>query len=242
MEQLEKFLEMLTYKRPHGYRAEQEFISRFLNPVKGMRQDYFGNIIYRHPISTVMFTCHTDTVHYEEGRQKVEVVDSTVKLPDNSTSNCLGADCTTGVFTCLRLIEAGVPATFVFHRGEEVGGLGSEWLADFYPDWVSSFTHCISLDRRGFSDIIVKQVTGPCCSTEFAHHLGDTLGMGHKPAKGIFTDSANYAHLIPECTNVSVGYLGEHTRNEVQHLDYLERLIGRLCMVDWQNLPVYREV
>jgi hypothetical protein len=59
---------------------------------------------------------------------------------------------------------------------------------------------------------------------------------------GTFTDSANYTHLIAECTNVAVGYFDQHTAREKFDLEWLERhLIPALIKVDWDNLPVQRD-
>jgi len=138
------------------------------------------------------------------------------------------------------MIQAGVGCTFVFHRAEEIGGRGSQWLADTYPEWLKTFDVCLSLDRRGTGDIITSQYGGRTASDRFAASLSDALGMDHKPTAGIFTDSANYAHLIPECSNVSVGYANEHTPQESLDLAYLERLIERLIAVDWKGLEVSR--
>lgn len=233
-------LEMLTYKRPAWSPTEREFIGRYLDSVPGMEVDGFGNRIHYQTKSRVMISCHTDTVHREGGRQLVRTRDRIVKLPHNSKSNCLGADCTAGVYAALRMIEAGVKACFVFHRAEEVGGLGSQWLADEHPDWVEQFDICLALDRRGTKDIIVDQCGG-CASHEFAWSLGEALGMGHRPAQGIFTDSANYVELIPECSNISVGYENEHRPNESLDVVYLEKLIEGLVGVDWDSIAVVRD-
>jgi hypothetical protein len=163
-----------------------------------------------------------------------------IYLPQSSRSNCLGADCTAGIYAALRMIEAEVPVSYMFHRNEEIGGLGSRWIANIQADWISRYSHVVSLDRRGTNDIITHQVGERTASDAFAGELADALDMAHKPAIGIFTDSANYAHLVPECTNISVGYYNEHTPDE--HLDtlYLESLITKLCDVDWNSLGVYR--
>ncbi len=65
--------------------------------------------------------------------------------------------------------------------------------------------------------------------------------MRHAPAEGIFTDSANYAHLIPESSNISVGYENEHTSAETLDSIYLERLIERLALVDWTGITIARD-
>jgi hypothetical protein len=64
--------------------------------------------------------------------------------------------------------------------------------------------------------------------------------MGHRAADGIFTDSASYTDLIPECSNLSIGYQNEHSTRETLDLNYLEDVIQRLITVDWNAVPVVR--
>jgi hypothetical protein len=59
---------------------------------------------------------------------------------------------------------------------------------------------------------------------------------------GIFTDTANYTHLIPECTNVACGYDGAHTSAEYLDVEYLVKLASALIAVDWETLPTVRDV
>ena len=233
---------MLRYRRPAQSKTESKFIRKYLDSIPGMTEDNYGNRFLACPGSKVMISCHTDTVHRLPGMQRITVDKGIASLdPKELTSNCLGADDTAGIYTALRMIEAGVRATFIFHRDEEIGGKGSSWLADKYPEWIESFDICLALDRRGTQDIITSQWTGDCASSEFAASLGDALDMGHMEADGIFTDSANYAHLIPECSNISIGYQFEHTVKETLDLDYLDRVIESLIKVDWTALDVVRD-
>lgn len=230
---------MLRYRRPARSRTEREFIARYLDTVPGMFSDAYGNRILVCAESRTMISVHTDTVHRQDGFQRLaRARKGILTLSSNAPSNCLGADDTAGVYAALRMIKAGVKATFVFHRDEEVGGRGSKWLADNYREWLATFDRCIALDRRGTCDVITHQAWGRCCSDEFAVVLGAALAMEHMPSShGIFTDSANYVGIIPECTNVSVGYEHEHTAKESLNVVYLERLIERLCAVDFDALP-----
>lgn len=232
---------MLTYCRPARSATEEEFIHRYIDSVPDMTRDAYGNRILECPGSKVMISCHTDTVHKNPGKQHLRVVGPIVDLSLTSKSNCLGADDTAGVYAALRMIRAGVKATFVFHRDEEIGGKGSRWLAANYPDWIGKFDICLALDRRGTTDIITSQSWAKCASDEFAWSLAEQLGMGHSPAEGIFTDSANYVDLIPECSNISVGYQHEHTGFESLNVHYLECLIDRLVKVDWTALDIVRD-
>ncbi len=234
-------LDMLTYRRPAWSKTESTFIRKYIDTIPGIICDGFGNRLLLRPDSRIMIACHTDTVHRFEGKQRVQVKGAIAQLPKCSVSNCLGADDTAGIYAALCLIDAGCPATFVFHRAEEIGGRGSQWLADNYPKWVESHDICLSLDRRGTADIITSQWGGETASHAFAWSLAAALDMGHSPAEGIFTDSANYADLIPECSNLSIGYRNEHTARETLDLVYLEAVIQRLITVDWSALTVARD-
>lgn len=242
MPSLDDLLQMLTYRRPAGSRSLNQFTRKYIDSIPGIERDGYGNRILACANTRTMIACHLDTVHRMAGSLAIQHMrNGLVRLhPREKVSNCLGADDTAGVFACLSMIEAGVKATFVFHQDEEIGGLGSAWIARNRPDFLAGFDHCISLDRRGTRDIITSQWGAECCSGQFASELANALDMGHKPARGTFTDSANYVDIIPECSNLSVGYYNEHTRAETLDTRYLMELIPRLCAVDWSQLPTAR--
>lgn len=242
--------EMLTYRRPAGSGTERAFIARFIEPVTGAYQETNRNwIVVTDPESTVLFSCHTDTVHREEGYQTIRNTDGILRLSKRARSigsNCLGADDTAGCWIMLELIAAGIPGTYVFHFGEERGGIGSSALALRYPDWLKRFTHAIAFDRRGTADVITHQAGGRCASDAFADAFAGRLHDAGLPGyrsspDGIFTDTANYTDLIGECTNVSVGYQFEHSTSECLDLDHLFRLRDALVRMNWSDLPCKRE-
>jgi hypothetical protein len=76
-----------------------------------------------------------------------------------------------------------------------------------------------------------------------ANQLNSTgLGLSYvKDDGGVYTDSAEFVDIIPECTNISVGYYKEHTHTESQDIDHLERLANACLQVDWDNLPTVRD-
>lgn len=237
-----KVTTLLKYRRPARSVTEETFISKYLDIIPGMFADAYGNRILMCKESKTIISTHTDTVHILPGSQSPHVkkgIISLSKLDLLRKSNCLGADDSAGIYAALRMIDAGVKTTFIFHRDEEIGGRGSSWLAKNYADWLRTFDHCIALDRRGTQDVITRQAWSRCCSNDFATALCDALSMGHKPSdEGIFTDSANYIGIIPECTNISVGYYNEHTANETLDTRYLEALIEKLISIDYSILPV----
>lgn len=171
---------------------------------------------------------------------------------DNVTEtapNVLGADDKLGCYIMCRLLESGVPGLYVFHIGEECGGIGSTYISSNTPEVVDNMDYCIAFDRMGYNDIITNQSGGRCCSDMFADALAKQMNTKLPPMKqmekstgGTFTDSANYINLIPECTNVAVGYKGQHGTSEHFDHEWLERhLIPSLLSVEWGTLPVKRD-
>ena len=58
---------------------------------------------------------------------------------------------------------------------------------------------------------------------------------------GSYTDSNEYASVVSECTNISVGYYNQHSKNEVQDLDYADELLIALCQANWSSLVFERD-
>ena len=80
------------------------------------------------------------------------------------------------------------------------------------------------------------------CSNAFAESFSTILDMGHKKDDtGSYTDSNEYVGVIGECTNLSVGYLNQHTLRETQDLAFVEDLIEHLIEADWSKLVFKRE-
>ena len=232
-------LKMLTYMRPAGSAMEAQFVRDFVEPL-GTTPDGFGNhwrVIGK--ASPILWSCHTDTVHKTGGKQSVEYGDGYVTTPIGS---CLGADCAAGVWLMSRMIRAGIPGTYVFHREEETGGQGSDYIAQEIPERLAGIQYAIAFDRKGTQDIITHQYGGRSASDDFAHSLAKVLEMGHMPDDGgTFTDTANYTQIVPECTNLSVGYGKAHSPNEYLDCAYLARLLKRILKADFSALVCARD-
>lgn len=233
-------LEMLKYMRPGGSDTDKEFCATYLEPTMG-KPDGHGN--YVHIIGdkpNIAFMAHHDTVHRGEGQQVVLVDDyGFAYVPESS---CLGADCTTGVWLILEMIKAQVPGVYVVHADEEMGCLGSADLVKDNPDWLSHVDAAISFDRYGTDSIITHQMGRRTCSDEFAKSLMPILGGEYKPDDGgSYTDSNEYIEVVPECTNISVGYYGQHTAKETQDMDFAYRLRNILVQADWSKVVIARD-
>ena len=256
-------LTILSLVRPANSTGEQVMVKYITDHLDALGVTYaidgYGNISVNllptnDTTSRIMFTAHTDTVHRNADTtrhtQKLAYIDDKheiVGLSINSESTCLGADDGTGCWVLLRLIEAKIPALYVFFRAEEIGGLGSEYYRSDKnnADLLESLTHCISFDRKGYNDIITEQWGGRCASdkwaTNFAKQLNDiddTISLS--PNIGTFTDSANFTDIIAECTNISVGYDMQHTDQETQDMAFADKLVNALLQVDWLKQPSHR--
>lgn len=242
-------LDMLTYCRPAGSATERVFVDRFIRPLPGAYQDIYGNwIVQTDANATILFSAHTDTVHRQDGRQTVAcTADGIVTLSRRSRHqrNCLGADDTAGCWILINLIRANVPGTYIFHYGEERGCIGSSALAGSCEPWLKRFKHAIAFDRRGTTDVITHQLSSRCASEAFATALAGALtsaGLpGYFPEHGVYTDTASYVDIIPECTNISVGYEDEHSARESLDTAHLGKLRDALLRIDWTALIVDRD-
>ena len=242
---IKELMDMLKYKRPASSRMEELFIDEFIAPLEVM-EDGAGNLFQtiNNPDGSkpeVLFSSHTDTVHATEGFQALRMKGQYITLHDKD-SNCLGADCTSGVWLMMELIRASKPGLYVFHRGEEIGGVGSDYIAKTTPNVVDGIKCCIALDRMNTRDIITHQGMSRCCSDEFALSLARELGGKYAPSnKGVFTDSANYVDLIGECTNISVGYEKQHCHLESQDFTFLKNLRMKLLDLDYSKFEYSRD-
>ncbi len=186
----------------------------------------------------ILWSCHTDTVHKKGGAQYVGFHDGCAYV---THANCLGSDDTTGVWLMRQMILAGVPGTYVFHRSEEAGGLGSNHVLLNEPERLAGIDFAIAFDRKGYGDIITDQ-GGNTASIGFAESLADSLWpLAYAPADGVFTDTQVYSDVIPECSNISVGYFAQHTSGEWQDVDFAMRLLDRMLTADFTMLRCERD-
>lgn len=242
---IRRLIYMMEYRRPDGTAAEESFIRRFIRPLEPL-EDKAGNLwIQVGEAPAIMWSVHTDTVHHKPGRQKVYVDAWGHARVVRGSGNCLGADDTAGVWLALEMITAGVEGLYVFHRGEECGGIGSQYVAKHTPERLEGLRFAIALDRKGYSSVITHQ-GGRCCSDAFANSLASALGIVHGGVfaaddSGIFTDTANYVGLVGECTNLSVGYFNQHGPKESLDLQFVKALRDRLITADFSALVYERE-
>lgn len=238
------FLSLVTETYPHGH--EEEVVKYLPNFLK---RDSYGN--YYHVIgdSDTSFTCHLDTASSKKSEIVLREVEKSgeVYIKSDGTT-ILGADDKAGVTVLLYMINKGVPGVYWFFIGEERGAVGSRAVAktyDTYP-FMKKIKKMVSFDRRNYFSVITYQMGGICCSEEFGQSLCDEMNKYDMKLTldptGVFTDSASFVDIIPECTNISVGYFDEHRTTEIQNLTYLEKLCKAASKCDWDKLVVKRKV
>ena len=237
-----KFLQLTRFTYPHG--TELGLLKNLPN---GYKEDGLGNyylLIGDKP--STMFTCHLDTADRTQKRVN-HVFDGDMIRTDGTS--ILGADDKAGMTVISYMILKEIPGLYYFFIGEEVGCIGSGRLSKQWKntEFSKHITKCVSFDRRGTDSIITHQMFGRCCSQTFALELSKRMndtsnGMKMIPdSTGILTDSAKFMDLIPECTNISVGYYNEHSHTESQNIEFLKRLCKTVVSMDWETLPIERD-
>jgi len=238
------FLSLVQETYPHGHEEE---VVPFITP--DLERDDFGNLYKIIGESDTVFTCHLDTASRNKTSIKLRSYEKDgdeIIATDGTT--ILGADDKAGVTVLMHMIANNIPGVYWFFLGEERGGLGSKHVAnniEKYP-FMEGKAKCVSFDRRNYHSVITKQMGVQCCSNEFGQELASALSQGgislSLDPTGVFTDSASFIDLIPECTNVSVGYFDEHRNTEIQNMTYLEKLCKATVNCDWSSLKAHRKL
>jgi len=231
----ETFLLLTDRTYPYG---NEPRLRKFLP--KNTQRDKHGNYFYKIGESKTIFACHLDTVS-----KKYEAITHVIdgKYIRSNGKTILGADDKAGMCVLLYMIEQNVPGIYYFFIGEEVGCIGSKAASSVKEDF--NYDSIISFDRRDTCSVITHQSWTRCCSDDFAKALCkeyNDLGLELIPDDtGVGTDSAQFTDIIPECTNISVGYYKEHTHEEHQDIDYLEKLCMASAIINWETLPTVRD-
>jgi hypothetical protein len=242
---------LLSTKRPHTSETNKRITAwlRMQLPFdlqKAAFYDGAGNLhVDNRTLAShkTLFVAHVDTVHRSEGKNKIRKT----KTHWHAKGDVLGADDGAGVALLMHMIYHNIPAYYIFTQGEERGGVGARYLADKMPDLLKEFDRAVAFDRRGIDSVITHQGWGRCCSDTFGSALADELMKDNDQLMmlnddtGVYTDTAEFVDIIPECTNISVGYDREHTQAESLDLVYYQHLSAAVLSVAWDSLPIERD-
>ena len=241
----------LSLMRPHGTQATAYFTDWLFDNLPKQVQgtawlDSCNNLHVDNRLdetNRTLFVAHVDTVHREVKPNKIRKT-KTMWFADGAA---LGADDGVGCALLMHLLHADVKGYYIFTQGEECGGIGAKHLAKEYPELLSEFSRAIAFDRRGVDSVITHQGWGRCCSDAFGDALSSALNqydetlMYSPDNTGVYTDTAEFVGIIPECTNVSCGYQFEHGEREQLDMVHFAALAKAVLRVDWDALPIERD-
>lgn len=257
-------LRILSTKRAHESTGDTNFRIWLFNYIKNLGATpvikQAGCILVElDPKSTVLFSCHVDTVHNtaesnspEPQALALDPVFGHLFLLDKAKASCLGGDDGVGIFIMLEMIKAKKPGKYVFHTGEERGGIGAKAFTAGNKLLMESIEQVVAFDRPVRVDrapeVIITQGGKPCASVEYGEALAAALNV-YKfsedyaiSTNGVYTDSKEYANDVPECVNLGCFYNQQHTPNEYVDIIGLERLVKAAIGIDWTKLPIRRKL
>lgn len=231
-----KFFNLIEFTNPHG--SEKELLPH-LPPLS---EDPYGNYfcVIGDKSPATMFTAHLDNYCNEQMKVNFQIMDIDGEIfvkTDGKT--ILGADDKAGISILCYMIENHIPGLYYFFIGEEVGCIGSTALRNNVREnlILNGIQNCISFDRKGKKSIITEMGREISCSSQFAYKLQKEFaktGLIMEPdPTGVWTDSGEFIGLIPNCTNLSVGYEKAHTSGELQNLSFLNQLAESCLVLDW---------
>lgn len=237
----------LSMKRPHdseGTKRLTDWLEENAPAHAKVHRDGAGNLHIDtrvSPLNRTLFTAHVDTVHRDQGPNKIRKTDTHW----HADGACLGADDGAGCAMLMHLLHAGVDAYYLFTQGEECGGIGATHVAKDEA-FLKQFDRAIAFDRRGIDSVITHQGCSRTASDAFAQALSDELCadmtlMYSPDDTGVYTDTAEFIDVIPECTNISVGYYSEHSDKESLDIIHFAALAARVVRIDWDALPTDRD-
>lgn len=186
----------------------------------------------RDSCSTTAFFAHLDTVHRDDGEQPI-CWDPATYVCEVSGGGILGADDGAGCAILAGMAQAGIPGLYVWTPDEEAG---ASWARGHcQDDEFTGIKRIISFDRRGNNDLIRWQAYGELASKEFCGDLSKRLG--YKEATGSYTDGSEWAGIVDNIVNLSVGYRNEHSEKETLDCVHLAELFQKCLTIDWEGLP-----
>lgn len=239
---------LLAKKRPSHDHSIYKWFGEYLteNGVKWNKDSFHNYYLTIGNKPRHIYASHYDTVHRDNGDNIVKFNKQTgfISTDQVEKGTPLGADDAAGIYIMVQLIKKRKKGHYIFFADEESGGIGSSGfdlkLLNNEIDLI------ISLDRANDSEVIISQAYEQCASDECGQWLVDELNSNDLLAydishEGVFTDSANFSNLIPECLNLSVGYYYQHTKYEVLDLDHLIILTEQLKKIDFSQACIKRD-
>ncbi len=183
--------------------------------------DSIGNIYTKNAIAgsrRILVNAHMDTVASAPADIIIEKTKNDV-IVRSSNNQVIGADDKNGVWSVLRLLtdkSVRVPLSALICVSEEVGCVGSDFAMTNHADWFDDCVFCITIDRRGNTDIIVENCDIVLSSDALQKQLavwGQPLGL--RTTTGSISDVSNIVKSLHiNGINLFAGYYGAHSGSE----------------------------
>ena len=206
-----------------GEHAMVNFVSAYLTEKDIEHEiDSMGNIYCRNHIAgenRIIINAHMDTVASAPAKivaEKTEDGDVHVKSSNNQV---IGGDDKNGVFVALKLLtdkRIKQPLTILLCVAEETGCNGSQFAMDNHKDYFADCIFCITVDRRGNTDIITQNFDLQLCSDEMDKTLSEWgKDFGLITTQGSISDVSNIVKALEiNGINLFAGYYNAHSGNE----------------------------
>ena len=183
--------------------------------------DSIGNIYTKNAIEgsrRILVNAHMDTVASAPADIIVEKLKDDV-IVRSSNNQVIGADDKNGVWSVLRLLtdkSVRVPLSALICVSEEVGCIGSDFAMKNHADWFSDCIFCMTIDRRGNTDIIVENCDIVLSSDKLQKELAEWgKPFGLRTTTGSISDVSNVVSSLEiNGINLFAGYYGAHSGSE----------------------------
>lgn len=221
---------------------KSENLEKFL--VRFLQEKDYKNIIYKEDKYIiaegelpVCLITHLDTVFSYVPKMDGFLFDSEKQIlwfPYGS-----GFDDRAGVAAIITVLNKGYKPSIIFTQDEELGGVGATSIVSRFKK--CPFKKCnalIELDRMGEKDCVFYN----CDNRDFVKYIES---FGFKEAKGTFTD---ISIIAPQwkiaATNLSIGYLDEHTTSERLNIDWFNKSLERVFKIldASKNMKFYKYI
>jgi hypothetical protein len=192
--------------------------------------DSAGNIYAKNAIEgsrRILVNAHMDTV----ADAPAEIILKKTKddvIVCSSNNQVIGADDKNGVWSVLRLLadeSVRVPLSALLCVSEETGCNGSEFAMKHHSDQFDDCVFCITIDRRGDTDIIVENFDIKLCSDKMKTQLnewGEPFGLS--TTTGSISDVSNIVDKLHiNGINLFAGYHNAHSGSEYTSMKELAK-------------------
>lgn len=210
-------LNLLKHLLGSNQRTLKQTLRNFLI-TKGYKVIEKNGFLYAEGNIPVCLVAHLDTVFKTEPENIYYDKEQQVLWSPQG----LGADDRAGVYAILDIVHNEYKPTILFCEDEEAGGIGAQKAISFFKDAPTELKMIIELDRQGQKDCVFYD----CDNEPFVEYIEK---FGFQMDYGSFSDISFIAPAWGvAAVNVSVGYVNEHTKCELLHIDWLEDTIAKI--------------